>query len=185
VQISRRAKTAFLIEHPAAFAYLLGWELGQHVVEYEIFLFRPNVASDVAWERLVPSMVDGSLIPATVMKAYGYTKRPEVLDTDGWLAPAYRVAYSWNEKSDPDKVRQFIRRGGSVAVVTSRRKGAASDWSWSSWRPKAVIDADLTDEWIFQRGVIGDLSAKGRARKLIGKSGFVVSVNISTKRGAA
>jgi hypothetical protein len=38
------------------------------------------------------------------------------------------------------------------------------------------VDADLSDEWLFKPGVIGDLSAKGKASTLIGKSAFVQRV---------
>jgi len=41
-----------------------------------------------------------------------------------------------------------------------------------------VVDADKTDEWMLgDGGVIGDLSAKGMARRLIGVSDFVVRVS--------
>jgi hypothetical protein len=41
----------------------------------------------------------------------------------------------------------------------------------------AVVDADVTDEWMLpEGGIIGDLSAKGYARRLIGVSDFVVRV---------
>ena len=64
-----------------------------------------------------------------------------------------------------------LDRGGSVAVVTDRKPTAPI----TQWSTVPVVDADLTDEWIFRSGVIGDLSAKGKARKLIGRSGFVHS----------
>ena len=186
VQVSRRAKTAFLVAQPAAFSYLLGWELAMVEIDHIEFLFRPNVASDVSWERLIPAMTGGECIAG--MTSYGYTKRPGVLDTDGWLDKAYRVAYSWNEKSDRHKVGKFLDRGGSVAIVTSRKKGApvmANDPDPLGTYGVKIIDADKTDEWIFERAVIGDLSAKGKARRLIGKNGFVVSVNITSKGKAA
>ena len=180
VHRSRRARTAFLTLHPRAFSYLLGYELRR--VERNDpgeWLFRPNVGSDVAWERLLPSMLDGSML--FNMTAYGYSKRPEVLATDGWISARYRVAYSWNETSDAEAVSQFVLRGGSVAVVTdrTRRQPAAPfiqlDSERFSFIWAGVEDADKTDEWIFRRGVIGDLSAKGKARRLIGRSGFVVT----------
>jgi len=181
VQLARRAKTAFLAEQPTAFSYLLGWEL-RRASEEQSILFRPNVNSDVAWERLLPSLTNGDVFLGAVT-SYGYSKRPEVLDTDGWLGSHYRVAYSWSEKSDPQAVWEFLERGGSVAMVTSRRKGdftqrqvhmpGADHLFINHYRH---VDADLTDEWIFKEGVVGDLSAKGRARRLIGSSGFVVSV---------
>lgn len=179
VQMTRRARTAFLAEQPRAFSYLLGWELAKASHETPI-LFRPNVNSDVKWHELIPSMFDGKTLPWVT--SYGYTKWPDILDGNGWITPFYRISYSWNEKSDPKDVSRFLDRGGSVAVVSSRKKGAPvpdhhrlqTGGAWIT-RHDIGVDADLTDEWIFQQGVIGDLSAKGRARRLIGKSGFVVT----------
>jgi hypothetical protein len=172
VQIARRAKTAFLVEQPLAFAYMLGWELAKAQMRDGPILFRPNVNSDVAWEQLLPSMTEGHYLHHTVL--YGYTKRPEVLDTNGWLGKAYRVAYSWNENSENAPVIHFLNRGGSVAMVTSRKKGApVSPHLFND--AFTILDADVSDEWLFTEGAIGDLSAKGRARRLIGKSGFVVT----------
>lgn len=192
VQEARRAKVDFLCEQPRAFALKLGWELkaacvkhgrawkGSGVIPTPI-LFRPNVNSDVRWDLLIPSLFSGDdaifgrgWSPAS----YGYTKDPFVLDTDGWITPHYRLAYSWNENSDPEAVITFLERGGSVAVVTDRKKGAPIPERYLFGIYGAIgrgVDADKTDEWMFQRGVIGDLSAKGRARRLIGKSGFVVT----------
>jgi len=177
VQRARKAKTEFLVRYPLSFVAILAWELVQAEAKHGRILFRPNVNSDVAWERVLPSLTFGALLPGVM--SYGYSKRPEVLETNGWLAPAYRVAYSWNEKSEPGCWFDFMHRGGSVAVVTSRKK---SDPTSQNLAPGfETRDADISDEWIFEtdqwgRGVIGDLSAKGKARSLIGKSGFVVTV---------
>lgn len=169
VQRGRRSKTAFLVQQPWAFAYLLGRELARAQAARPI-LFRPNVNSDVRWDLILPSLFSGTF---ENMTSYGYTKDPFVLDTNGWVTPSYRLAYSWNENSRWTAVETFIYRGGSVAMVTARKKGAPVG---SYITPLTrVVDADLTDEWMFQAGVIGDLSAKGRARRLIGKSGFVVT----------
>jgi hypothetical protein len=154
VQDARRAKVDFLCEQPRAFAYELGWELAAAAHKHGAILHRP-----------IPGLTN-----------YGYTKDPFVLDTDGWITPHYRLAYSWNENTDAKAVRKFLLRGGSVAMVTSRKKGTPPYGKHCVWNHYfEVVDADKTDEWMFQEGVIGDLSAKGRARRLIGKSGFVVT----------
>jgi hypothetical protein len=175
VKEARRAKVDFLCEQPRAFAYLLGWELAAARSKYPAILLRPNTNSDVEWERILPSMLDGSAIDLT---AYDYTKSERVLATDGWLAPRYRVAYSWSERSPSwGDVLQFLGRGGSVAVVTDRKKGSpVRQWAPQSFLDGRVFDADLSDLWMFEERAIGDLSAKGRARRLIGKSGFVLSI---------
>jgi hypothetical protein len=167
---ARKAKKDFLVSSPKAFAYLLGYELQWFGLRNGNFLFRPNVASDVCWEKILPSMT-GGYIPE--MMSYGYSKWPYVLEGDGWLDTHYRVAYSRNEDSNLLAMAAFTAHGGSVAMVTSRRKGEAPPATFGGVE---VVDADKTDEWIFRRGVIGDLSAKGSARSLIGKSNFVVSV---------
>lgn len=178
VQEARRAKVRFLVEQPLAFSYLLGYELARARDKHGHILFRPNVNSDVRWDLLIPSCFSSTLWRADVI-SYGYTKDPFVLDTNGWVSPNYRLAYSWNENSDGMRMADFLDAGGSIAVVTDRRKGAplpkviqlGEFWGLGS----EIVDADLTDEWMFAEGVIGDLSAKGRARRLIGRSGFVVT----------
>jgi len=172
VQRARKAKTELLVRHPLSFVAILAWELVRAERKHGKILFRPNVNSDIAWERVLPSMLDGEQLPNVM--SYGYSKRPEVLETDGWLAPTYRVAYSWNETSTQSAVGAFVDRGGSVAVVTSRKKGAHV--GSSPVFATTAIDADKSDEWVFESSTIGDLSAKGKARSLIGKSGFVVTV---------
>lgn len=164
-----RTRTDFLALVPDSFLAVLGWELERAVIKHNDILLRPNVNSDIQWERIAPALVDGSLWGARVI-SYGYTKLTDYLDGDGWITPYYRVAYSWNEHTDPDQALAFVYRGGSVAVVTDRKPGEPV----KQWDPSIVVsDADKTDEWIFGSAVIGDLSAKGRARKLIGRSGFV------------
>jgi hypothetical protein len=180
VQQARKARGEFFALWPAEACFLLGWELADEVERHGALLFRPNVNSDVEWEKILPSLTSGAVFGDAAM-SYGYTKLTYVLDTNGWLDSHYRVAYSWNETSAPlvDKVHQFILDGGSVAMVTSRKKGedtislqAIQQLGLDAFD---VVDADLTDEWIFQSGVIGDLSAKGKARSLIGKSDFIVA----------
>lgn len=178
VQRARRAKSEFLAYHAHAFAYLLGRELAQAVAKHGKINLRPNVNSDLEWECIAPLLCNG-LIRGIEGKVtlYGYTKNPaRVLHTDGWLGSHYRVAFSANENLGIDDVQvfDFLMQGGSVAVVTDRKpKTDVEQWSTMF----EVVDADLTDEWMFEAGVIGDLSAKGKARRLIGTSGFVQSVS--------
>lgn len=173
IQEARRARTEFLVAHPFYAGVLIGRELSRAVDRHENILFRPNVNSDVEWEKVAPSLTSGDLWGRCV-HSYGYTKLPYVLDTDGHLDEFYRVAYSWNEHSDYEAVSRFLDNGGSVAIVTDRRKGQPCTATQRWWLDHPIIDADVTDEWIFENAV-GDLSAKGRARRLIGKSGFVVT----------
>jgi hypothetical protein len=171
VQRARMWRTDLLARHPEVFARILAWELVKAVRKHGNILFRPNVNSDVAWQQVLPSLTDGHLSGVT---SYGYSKRPETLAGDGWLGSAYRVAYSWNETSNATDVRAFLMRGGAVAVVTDRRKGTPVLSVFPFGTTANAVDADITDEWMLARGVVGDLSAKGKARKLIGRSRFVV-----------
>jgi hypothetical protein len=172
VQRGRMWRTDLLARHPDAFVRILAWELVRAVRKHGQILFRPNVNSDVAWQTVLPSLTDGYI--GGVM-SYGYSKRPETLAGDGWLGSHYRVAYSWNERSNADAVRAFYMRGGAVAVVTARRKGAPVLSVFPFGTTADAVDADTTDEWMLTTGsVVGDLSAKGKARQLIGTSRFVV-----------
>ena len=172
VQRAWRWRTDLVARHPESFARVLAYELVRAVRKHGRILFRPNVNSDAAWELLLPSLVNGYLPGVT---SYGYSKLPSTLEGDGWLGAAYRVAYSWNERSDADAVSAFVARGGAVAVVTSRRKGSAVVTTLP-FTASTIVDADITDEWMLSgSGVVGDLSAKGKARQLIGRSKFVVT----------
>lgn len=176
VQLARMAKTQFLHDLPHSFAYMLGFELARASKHAgERIDFRPNINSDIEWQLLLPSMLDGSLF-ADDLWCYGYSKHANVLETDGWLAERYRVAFSANETcmvSDL-RVKGFLARGGSVAVVTNRNADPRVKQQIEQWHRKfPVVDASKDDSWVFGVGVIGDLAARGEARKLIGKSNFV------------
>lgn len=180
VQDGWRWRTELLATRPRAFFRKLGYETQMAVMKHvgkcvhcgvehtlkghrhlDHILLRPNVNSDVEWHKLAPALVDGSVFGADVM-FYGYTKHPEILETDGWLAPKYRTAYSWNEKSPPwGDALAFLGRGGSVAVVTDRYYTPRTRETVKRWSVFCdVVDGDVSDEWIFQRGVIGDLAFK-------------------------
>jgi len=170
-QLAWRWRSDLLAHHANDFMILLGWELARAIIKHGSILVRPNVNSDIQWEKIVPSMVDGSVTGDSITY-YGYTKIPEYLNGDGDITSHYRVCYSYNENSPAwGGIYPFIKRGGSVAIVTNR-KPKTDIKQWSHYK---VIDVDLTDEWIFQKGVIGDMSAKGKAINLIGKSGFVTN----------
>jgi hypothetical protein len=170
-------RTDFLARHPESFARVLAWELVRAVRKHGAILFRPNVNSDVSWHRILPSLCDGYV---SGVLSYGYSKDPDLLGSDGWLGDAYRVAFSWNEHADASAVSAFLARGGSVAVVSARGKRDATLSLFPFAHVGAVVNADLTDEWVLASGTVGDLSAKGKARALVGKSRFVVDVQAVT-----
>jgi cation transport regulator ChaB len=174
-QRARIAKTHLWVKERKTFVYLLGFEIARAIWNNDgKMLLRPNVNSDEQWQHTLPALVDGSVF-GTELTLYGYSKDPSILDGDGWVTPFYRVAFSANEHmvaTDP-KVQAFLARGGSVAVVTNRTKKRGIE----QWHPTAeVVNADPDDRWMFTPGVIGDLSAKGKARKHIGRTDFIASV---------
>jgi len=155
----------------------MGWELGRAVRKHGQILFRPDVNSDLTWHTFLPSL--GSL---NGVKVYGYTKSPAHPHlNDRRVSQGFYYAYSHNESSDRDDERSLLMGGGKVAVVTSRRKGEPVDEAkvrefFGVDDTVRVVDADVSDEWMFaEGGVVGDLSAKGSARRLIGVSEFVMS----------
>ena len=172
-------RTALLAELPDVAGFVEGWELGRAARKHGKILYRPDVNSESrpwVWASAYSEVAD-------VVKVYGYSKDPSILGEEaleGMYHSNFHYAYSWNERSNIDKVRDHVSNGGRVAVVTSRRKGQEPNTRFlrDMFGSKAtVVDADVTDEWMFTRsktGVIGDLSAKGKARSLVGVSGFVV-----------
>jgi len=160
VRAARSWRTYCLFVDPVAFAMVLRHEILSADKGVD-FLARFNVNSNLPWE-LVDALFDG-----VRMFAYDYSKDPTVLDGDGWLLPNYRVVYSWSERSDPTAVGSFLRRGGAVAMVTNRVKGA-------DVRESVMVDGDLfpmvdgdlsDDRFTTPRGVVVDLYAKGAAVK--------------------
>ena len=169
-------RTDFVADYPLLAMQRIGWELGRAVRKHGRILFRPDVNSDLSWHRFVPEL--GSLPGVTV---YGYSKNPALPHRYQALRDlGYHYAYSHNEGSNRDHERRLLESGGKIAVVTSRRKGEpvnADRLQEFFWADATVVDADKTDEWMLADGpVIGDLSAKGKARQLIGRSAFVVVV---------
>lgn len=177
VQRARDAKTAFLFHSPDLFAYMVGYELAKALAKHDDtgIDFRPNVNSDIEWEKLLPDLFNGAVFGDSLW-AYGYTKNQYVLATDGWLASHYRVAFSANEhcKVTDLRVKAFLKRGGSVAVVTNRQPDWRTNQQIEQWSKAAtVVDASKDDSWVWEHGVIGDLAAKGKLRRYIGKTDFV------------
>lgn len=157
VQRVRRARTDLFSVSPLVAMTLLGHSIRRAVARDGRILYRPNVNSDVEWENIAPTLFD-----LEGVTFYGYTKNTAVLLTDGWVRPTYRVSYSFNEHSEWSAVNPFLAAGGSAAVVTDRRKGDPIIQWHGDFR---VVDADKTDEWMFEPGVIGDLSFKPRSTK--------------------
>lgn len=171
VQTARDYRSEFLAREPLHALRIIGYELARAAAKHADtgIAFRPNVNFDVEWFVVVGN----ALTELNGVRSYGYTKHENVMTEPHGL---HHVAYSWGETSNVVDIDAYLARGGNVAAVTDRRPGDAV----TQWHATArVVDADKTDEWMFDRGVIGDLSAKGKARQLIGKSGFVREVYAS------
>lgn len=171
VQLARDVKTRFLAEYPAEFVALLADELGRVAAKYERVLARLNVNSDLRWYRILPSLGNGDTL--TNVSFYDYTKNPAVLVTNGMVAERYRVCYSVSENTDLTKVDRFLAAGGTAAIVTDRAKNRPTV---DMWRGRRVVDGDVSDDRFNETGVFVDLTAKGKARKLIGVSGFIQTI---------
>ena len=176
VQHARNVKTQFLHDHPNEFIVLLVDEIIRTASKYDDVLVRMNVNSDLRWYAIIPSLFDGSHMNIINVGFYDYTKNPAVLRGNGIIAPKYRLCYSLSENDARrmNKVDNFVGNGGTVAVVTIRKK---SEQPPTAWRDRPVVDGDITDDRYAERGVFVDLTAKGKARKLpVG--GFVRDIKV-------
>ena len=171
VQKARNVKTQFLAKHPADFLRILGSEIKKHSSENEKVLVRLNVNSDLRWYEILPSLADGHPQMPNVC-IYDYTKNPAVLVGDGKVGNKYRAVYSVNENSDLTRVRSFLARGGTAAIVTNRKKNAPV---LDSFLGVKVVDGDLSDDRYHEYGVWVDLAAKGKARNM-SEVGFVKNI---------
>lgn len=175
VQHARNVKTQFLAKYPRWFVILLVDEIMRTADTYDKVLVRMNVNSDLRWYEIIPSLFVGEKRICNV-DFYDYTKNPAILRGNGMVLPKYRLCFSLSENDSRrmNKVDNFVSNGGTVAVVTVRKK---SEQPPVVWRDKPVVDGDLTDDRFHERGVFVDLSAKGKARKLpVG--GFVRDIGI-------
>lgn len=170
VQTARNVRTWFLRDHPDAFVVLLVDEI-MKARKHGKVLVRLNVNSDLRWYRIIPSLFDGRLRNVSF---YDYTKNPAILGTDGMVGVKYRLCYSVSERDKNwNRVHDFVHNGGTVAVVTVRKKSDAPPKVFLGLR---VVDGDASDNRFRERGVIVDLSAKGKAR-LLPVGGFVRNIN--------
>lgn len=176
VQLARSAKNDFWASHPTLAAILWAEDIRKADEKAarldKTHLHRPNVNSDVRWERILPAeFFDGTWFPNTVFN--DYSKNPAVLSGNGWVSPRYRKTYSISENTNMARIAPFLARGGSVTVVTNRKKGTPISpialWlligSVAGDLPPTV-NGDIDDNrYSDPAGAIVDLTAKGRARK--------------------
>ena len=125
---------------------------------------RLNGATDIAWERLAPSIFADN----ADLQFVDYTKSAKraLEHARGELSANYHLTFSRSETNEADCLR-VLAAGGNVAVVFA---GAFP----STFMGYPVIDGDAHDlRHLDGRGVVVALSPKGRKAKA-DKSGFVV-----------
>jgi len=164
VQRARIARTQFAESYPREFFALVAEEINTAHRKHGEIVVRLNVNSDLRFYRAVPGFFNGSLFGEGV-RFYDYTKNPAILNGDGWITPLYRAVYSMHEGSNPVKVAEFLKRGGTVAMVTDRpRKGDTLPLIEVGGEMFGTVDGDSHDNRLLDpAGVIVDLYAKGAA----------------------
>lgn len=165
VKDARIVKTRFLAEHPQAFVTLVAEELRRAVLKYGPVDFRPNIASDLRWERIAPALF---AVPG--VRVYDYTKAPA---NQRVASENYRLVFSVSERDrSTDEALDYLRSGGNAAVVFATLRGHDLPATWNGFD---VIDADVSDSRIDDpEGVIVGLRAKGAAVGIVGtEHGFV------------
>lgn len=133
---ARDLRTLFLAEDPQAFVTLVANELRALVAKHGRVLFRPNVASDLRWERIAPS-----LFRIAGVVGYDYTKANPLTQRD--LIPNYRLVYSVSEIAHSvDVARAYLEAGGTAAVVFDSKRHEPP----ASWEGFPTVDGDAGDD---------------------------------------
>lgn len=128
--------------------------------------FRGNVASDLPWELIDPTLF--TLHPN--IQWYDYTKNIRRFKRE--LPANYSLTYSLNEDSNPEAVLDLLRRGFNVAVVTDthywvqsgRKDPLPEEWTYHG-ETFEMVDGDVDDLRI------PELDGRGRWIGLRGKGG--------------
>lgn len=179
VNVGRQWKTALLIVAPNLFMWRLGCELGRLYRKHESGVVRLNTFSDIEWERVCPVIFQ--LMPN--WQFVDYTKLAERASSatrPRFWPTNYSLAYSWNEKSDLEWVRNHLQQGGNVSVVASGVPELRLMELFNGGSRPMVVNADRSDEWIlnlYHHGIVGVLKPKGhKIKPLIEKgSPFVIT----------
>jgi len=183
VQAARNWRTYCFAAMPISFMLALRYEIMQATQKYGTMSMRLNVNSDLPWWA-----VSQRLFGDLPVQAYDYTKdhlmMQRFIDAGHQVQKNYRLIYSFNEKTSKhlDLMDAFLCSGGSVAVVTNRKKGdpvmKELTLGVDAYR---VVDGDLTDDRFNDpRSVFVDLYAKGYA--LSRKNLLVQNVYPSTNK---
>lgn len=163
VQRGRYRRTDLYFTDPTGFegAVLLDLDkvarfAGEHGYQLGI---RWNGTSDIDYTDAHPALV--SHAKALGYEQYDYTKRPVSYDPTAPVRLVYSLDAGWWRER---RAEQYLKAGGTVAVVFAVKPGKPLPATWSGF---PVIDGDLTD--LRSRdpvGVVVGLRAKGAARAL-------------------
>jgi hypothetical protein len=150
---------------------------------------RLNVASDLPWERIDPTIFSAH----PTIRFYDYTKGATRFA--GQLPDNYSLTYSYNELSSPADVVAILRSGGNVAMIfdtiyrpsigrkdnlPTARRVPGTDIRFN------VVDGDEHDIRLTEldgRGVI--IGLRGKGGKEIVKTGVAAGFILPTIRGVA
>lgn len=136
VRDGRTLRTLFLAADPQAFVTIVAEELRRLVARYGRVAFRPNIASDIRWERIAPAWFK---IPGVV--GYDYTKANPLRHRDA--LENYRLVYSVSEHPLSAAIgHAYVLAGGTAAVVVRTPKHDVP----ATWRGLPAIDGDATDD---------------------------------------
>jgi len=143
--------------------------------------FRPNIISDQSWHQTLPQLFENF----KHWKFYSYTKvESKVRDAiRGKLPENYHITYSWSERSNLLKVKDFLSHGINVAVPFYDKK-TLKPCIPTEWQGIPVIDGDKSDlRFLDPKGVIVGLKVKlpkkqaNRIKRIKKSKGFFVGVD--------
>jgi hypothetical protein len=164
---SRINRSHFFINDRAGFMAQLNKEIGAFVRKCDrqgkLPAVRLNGTSDLAWERLAPSLFR----TYDKVQFYDYTKSYNRMLTflDGRMPSNYHLTFSLSEVNEA-KCLDVLERGGNIAGVFRE--------SPDSWHGYPTHDADKHDLRFLDPFGVGVLKMKGRAKH--DRTGFVQSV---------
>lgn len=159
---ARSARVQFIMDHPIEAGILLAHDVDRFSRSWDRWGLRLNVASDLAWEKVAPWLIDRAALGGATI--YDYTKR---WDRDPYPMDNYSLTYSAAGHSI-EEISNRVSSGGNVAVVMPIDKADAIP---TRWNDLPVIDGDIHDvRSLDPRGVIVALRAKGKAIHAIGSS---------------
>lgn len=151
---ARIVKTRFLATYPQAFITLLHAEILATVKRHGPIDYRSNVASDLRWERIAPTLLE---IPD--VRVYDYTKAPAAHREP---TENYRLTFSVSDRpASTREAIEYLESGHNAAVVFATLRGHELPATWNGFD---VIDGDTSDaRFDDAAGTVVGLRAKGAA----------------------